>query len=171
MVHLYAKFDKDRSVSRIELRYFIDKTVHTTYLYHQTYTKLSIFGHSFKEIIFFVCLIILQSLAPYTYVCVADTHVWLQIFFYRNLSFTEWSWQNGFHGWLSTNRNPRIMSQLQQRRQQPLRRSKAATQQATTCSAWQVNAKVTQHQNIYLFTVLLYYCYPRRLFKNKLIQF
>lgn len=47
-------------------------------MYHQTYTKLSIFGHSFKEIIFFVCLIILQSLAPYTYVWVADTHVWFK---------------------------------------------------------------------------------------------
>lgn len=84
MVHRYAEFDKDRSVSRIELRYFIDKTVHTTYLYHQTYTKLSIFGHSLKELIFFVCLIILQSLVPFTYpkhgilsitcVCEADTH-------------------------------------------------------------------------------------------------
>lgn len=135
-------------------------------MYHQIYTKLSIFGHYFKELIFFVCLIILQSLAPFTYpkhgtlsttcVCVADTHVWLQIFFHWNLSFTEWSWQNGFHGWLSTNRNPRTMSQLQQRRQQPLLRSRAATQPATTCSAWQVNAKVTQHQNIY--TYLLFYC-------------
>lgn len=49
------------------------------------YIKLSICGHSFNELIFFVCLIILQSLAPLTYpkhgilsttcVCVADTHV------------------------------------------------------------------------------------------------
>lgn len=102
--------------------------------------------------------------------------VWkIRIFdFNWNLSFTEWSWQNGFHGWLSTNRNPRTMSQLQQRQQLPLQRNRATKLALHSKLQHVLLGKlmpkwpcINKSETSLLFYCIRY-CYPRRLFKYKL---